>query len=186
MKLLPTMLVATVSLVVLACGSTSLTTTVVDTTTSTIATTTTTTTTTVSTTASAPSTTTTTSEPTTSSSTAPKETAEVALDISVFDWTESNPPGDVHVVVGDETWQPELEFGGDVRSFGNFEVGIPATFVVYADGLGGRAVGVTFLMTDEMAPKSGSAETLTHVEIHDNEVQVWGLAIPDFEQYFDR
>ena len=37
-----------------------------------------------------------------------------------------------------------------------------------------------------MVSKSGSDEMLTHVEIHDNEVQVWGHAIPEFEQYFER
>lgn len=187
MKALPKTLVVAIALAVLACGSDSPTATVVDTTTSTSTTSTSTSITTFSTSTntSAPATTTVTSVTTVSSSVS-KETAEVAFDVSVFDWTESVPPGDVHIVVGDETWQPDMEFGGDVRSFGDFEVGTPATVMVYPDGLGSRAIEVTFVMTEEMAPKSGSAETQTHVEIYDDEVQVWGLAIPDFEQFFDR
>lgn len=137
-------------------------------------------------------------EPTTTLETVPTETSvlgnaevgsgadEVVLELSVFDWTESNPPGAVTIVIGDQTWNPDLGFGGDGRELGEFEVGVPNSFTVYPDGPGGRGIEIEFVMTEEMAAKSGSDEMMTHVEIHDSEVQAWGHAIPGFEAYYDR
>ena len=106
------------------------------------------------------------------------------LEITVFDWTESVPPGDVSIGVGFESWQPDLEFGGDVREFGEYQVGVPSQFEVYPDGIGGMQIVVEFVMTDEMI--SGSPMSLTNVEIYDNEILVSGQAIPGFEAVFDR
>lgn len=118
--------------------------------------------------------------------TAPSATSAVELKLSVFDWTETNPPPvEAFVVVGGkQVWTPDLEFGGDVHSFGTFEIGEPSTIVVYPDGHEGSEISVEFVMTSDMI--SGSDRDQTHVEIYDSEVLVWGTAIPGFEQSFDR
>lgn len=110
----------------------------------------------------------------------------VELELTVFDWTNNvPPPEDAFVVVeGVESWTPDLEFGGDVHLFGGFTIGVPGILIVYPDGHSGSEIEVTFVMTDEMI--SGSDMAMTHVEIYDSEVLVWGIAIPGFEQTFDR
>lgn len=124
--------------------------------------------------------------PLSTTSTASAGPSVVELELSIFDWTDGNPPGnDAFVVVeGLESWTPNLEFGGDVRSFGGFEVGVPGTVLIYPDGDTGAEIRMTFVMTDEMI--SGSDMSITHVEIYDSEVLVWGQAIPGLEQSFDR
>jgi hypothetical protein len=107
------------------------------------------------------------------------------LEIAVFDWTSGPPPPEPQVVLGDQSWAPDLECGGDgPESFGSFQVGEPGTFVVYPDGIGGTEIVVGFVMTDEMI--SGSDMSLTHVEIYDKTVLVWGQATPEFEVEFAR
>lgn len=108
------------------------------------------------------------------------------LELTVFDWTETNAPGgDAFVVVeGIESWTPDLEFFADVRSFGTFEIGEPGALLVYPDGNDGSEIEVDFVMTKDMI--SGSDMAMTHVEIYDSEVLVWGMAIPGIEQTFDR
>jgi hypothetical protein len=109
----------------------------------------------------------------------------VALEVGIFDWTESNAPEDVLVSVGATFWEPDMEFGGDGPfDFGSFTIGEPGTITIYPDGLGGSEIEVTFVMTGEMI--SGSDRAVTHIEIYDSEVLVWGEAIPEFEQYFER
>jgi len=107
----------------------------------------------------------------------------VELELTVFDWTNNiPPPEDAFVVVeGVESWTPDLEF---VHSFGKFTIGVPGILLVYPDGYTGSEIEVTFVMTDEMI--SGSDMAMTHVEIYDSEVLAWGIAIPGFEQTFDR
>ena len=114
------------------------------------------------------------------------ESGPVELEISFFDWTETNPPSEEAFVVvqGVGSWTPDLEFGGDGHSFGHFVIGAPGTLLIYPDGYDGKELGVTFVMTDEMI--SGSAQALTHIEVFDSEVLVYGQAIPDFEQILDR
>lgn len=114
------------------------------------------------------------------------EPGEVELELTVFDWTETNAPGgDAFVVVeGIESWTPDLEFFADVRSFGTFEIGEPGALLVYPDGNDGSEIEVDFVMTKDMI--SGSDMAMTHVEIYDSEVLVWGMAIPGIEQTFDR
>jgi len=108
------------------------------------------------------------------------------LELFVSDWTNNvPPPADVFVVVeGVESWTPDLEFGGDVHSFGEFKIGEPGTLLVYPDGHSGAEIEVTFVMTDEMI--SGSAMSVTNVEIYDSTILVWGQAIPGFEAEYDR
>ena len=109
----------------------------------------------------------------------------VALEVTDFDWTEARPPGDVIVSVETTSWTPNLEFGGDGPfDFGSFAVGVPGTIFVYPDGLGGSEIQVTFEMADGMI--SGSDRAVTHIEIYDAEVLVWGEAIPGLGQAFER
>ncbi len=65
-----------------------------------------------------------------------------------------------------------------------FEIGEPGTLLIYPDGHGGVEIEVTFVMTDEMI--SGSDMSVTHVDINDGNVSVWGQAIPGFEVVSDR
>ena len=113
--------------------------------------------------------------------------AFMILEIVVFDWTENIPYGQIGPVaigVGFESWEPDMEFGGDFKEFGEYEIGVPSSFEFYPDGFGGRQIIVDFVMTDEMT--SGSVMSQTHVEIYDNEVLAWGQAIPGFEVTYDR
>lgn len=114
------------------------------------------------------------------------ESGSVELEISFFDWTETNPPSEEAFVAleGVGSWTPDLEFGGDGHSFGHFVIGVPGTLLIYPDGHDGRELSVRFVMTDEMI--SSSAQALTHIEIFDSEVLVYGQAIPDFEEILDR
>ena len=114
------------------------------------------------------------------------ESGSVELEVSFFDWTETNPPSEEAFVVveGVGSWTPDLEFGGDGHSFGNFVIGVPGTLLIYPDGHEGKQLSVTFVMTDQMI--SGSAQALTHIEIFDSEVLVYGEAIPDIEEILDR
>ncbi len=125
-----------------------------------------------------------TTQPSEPSTTLKTSGAFMILEIVVFDWTENVPPGDVLVGVGNESWQPNLEFGGDLREFGEYKIGLPGSFEVYPDGIGDTQIVVEFVMTDEMI--SGSVMSQTHVEIYDTEILVWGQAIPGLEETFDR
>lgn len=58
-----------------------------------------------------------------------------SLDIVVFDWTETRPPGDVFVQVGDsDAWNPDIEFGGDgPHYFGTYDVGTGGAISFWPD-----------------------------------------------------
>lgn len=114
------------------------------------------------------------------------EPGVVLLDIAVSDWTEQRPAGDrAEVWVrGAGSWYPDLTFGSDRRSTAPFPIGQPNDFFVYPDGRDGAEIQVTFVMTEEMI--SGAARSVTHVEIYDAQVVVWGEAIPGHEQVFSR
>ena len=112
--------------------------------------------------------------------------SEALLEVTVFDWTETNPPIDALVVAGEDTWTPDLEFGGDSHGFRPFPVGESHTFTIYPDGRSANAIDVSFVMTEEMVPISGSARALTNVEIYDDTVIVSGMAIPGFERTYSR
>ena len=58
--------------------------------------------------------------------------------------------------------------------------------IIYPDGPDGHVIQVS-LLTDEMLPVSGFIRhILTSIKIYDMEVIVKGIAIPDFEQSYDR
>lgn len=141
-----------------------------------------------------------TAEPTSTAETTPRATrtarpatprpatGEVTLDIAVWDDTAANPPpADAEIWVrGEGSWFPDLSFGGDSRALGEYSVGEPGEFYIYPDGRGGSELRVEFVMTPDMVPISGSAQAQTTVEIHDSEVVVIGMAIPDIEATFTR
>ncbi len=104
--------------------------------------------------------------------------------MTVTDDTEQRPPEVEIWVRGQGSWYPDLTFGGDVRELGEYPVGEAGEFFVYPDGRDGAEVRVEFVMTPEMI--SGSDRAMTRVEVYDDEVLVWGEAIPGFEQRFDR
>ena len=112
--------------------------------------------------------------------------AKVLLEITVSDETETHSVSDAVVVVGDDTWSPDLRSGGDSHSFRPNPVGEPTALIIYPDGPDGHVIQVS-LLTDEMAPVSGSVRhILIDISIYDREVIVSGIVIPDFEQIYDR
>ena len=62
--------------------------------------------------------------PTTIFAPAPQASGPMEFELFVSDWTNNvPPPTDAFVVVeGVESWTPDLEFGGDVHSFGEFKI----------------------------------------------------------------
>lgn len=113
---------------------------------------------------------------------------EVILEIAVWDDTASNPPAsDAEVWVrGEGSWYPDLSFGADNRQLGEYRVGEPGEFFIYPDGRSGVEIQVEFVMTADMVPISGSTQAQTVVEIHDSEVVVTGMAIPQLEETYSR
>ena len=76
------------------------------------------------------------------------------------------------------------KFGGDAHSFGEFKIVNRAPFSSTPTVTVVPRIKVTFVMTDEMI--SGSAMSVTNVEIYDSTILAWGQAIPGFEAEYDR
>jgi hypothetical protein len=110
----------------------------------------------------------------------------VVLDIAVFDDSVDRPLADDFEVWvrGSGSWYPDVEFGADSRTFGEYQVGEADEFYIYPDGRDATEVRVEFTMQPDMIAGSDMARTL--VEVTDSEVIVIGLAIPDQEQRFSR
>ncbi|MGB7294206.1 MAG: hypothetical protein WBC70_01325 [Candidatus Aminicenantales bacterium] len=114
-----------------------------------------------------------------------KELAKL-LEISIWPKTEKKPLGERTEIwiKGHGSWFPNLKYGGDKRSFGNYKVGEVKEFFLYPDGRNGIEIKVQFKMTAEMI--SGSDAAVILIDIFDDKVEVVGQAIEGRSVVFKR
>src|SRR5680860_354379 len=105
------------------------------------------------------------------------QSTKVLLEIAVWDEMEkSSAHNRMEIwVKGYGSWFPDLKYGGDKHSLGEFTVGGENEFFFYPKGRDGIEIKVPFKMTNEMI--SGSDQAQTIISVYDNKVEVFGQAI---------
>lgn len=104
---------------------------------------------------------------------------EILFNLGINDKTDERAPHDRFAVEipGREIWYPDLAYGGDSETFGEFRVGPKHTFTIYPTGPDEPSFAVPFSMKPTMSSELASSKT--YIEIYDDSLVVRGPAIPN-------
>lgn len=110
----------------------------------------------------------------------------ILFNLGVEDETENRAPSDSFAVEvqGREVWYPDLAYGGDSETFGEFRVGEKHAFTIYPSGPDGPALEVPFSMKPTMSSLLASSKT--YIDVYDDSLIVRGPAIPNRRASYPR